>query len=627
MSKGKIEILTVTHKPAFFPENGLLKPIQVGASLSGNKLEGMTYYDNEGDNISDKNGSYCELTAVYWAWKNLESDYYGLFHYRRYLSFAEDGESSEYAGRAYPDIPTALQHINLDEKCMREIIEANDFIVPRKESISATTKYSSIYEQYGDEHFIGDLDYCLAYIGEKYPGISKYVNVLSLDKGYFCNMFIMRRDIFNEYSSFIFDVLGHFESNHDLSNYSAQQYRVMGYIAERLTDVFIHYLIGQGKYRYKELQIAFFENTSPSQELQPMAENSVNIALAADNYYVPYVSTLIRSVRDNMDSRRVYDIVIFHRDITSENRDALLGEASDDENVSIRFCDMSYRMNEYSHLATKWHITIETYFRLFIPEIMRKYNKVLYLDGDMIVKRDVSGLFDEDIDDYMIAACRDVDMAGVYNSNLISSENTIDPERKDYIDNIIKLNSPYDYFQAGMLLMNLDKIRGKYTTRDFLNLASSRKWVYMDQDILNHSLRGCVKYLSLKWNVLYDWEFVRIKDVISKAPVGIYGEYMESRKNPYIIHYGGSVKPWQRADADFATHFWIIARESVFYEVILSRMSRWALSDKLTQEPAVRLVTKVARKLRSGADVVMPVGTRRRKPVTYASRVIKKIIY
>lgn len=632
-NKAKINIMVVTHKPAFIVDNPFLKSIQVGTN-SDNKIENMDFYDDDGDNISEKNKSYCELTATYWAWKNLKSDYYGLFHYRRYLSFAKDSSESEYAGRAFPTVSSALNDINLDEKAMRKIIEGNDFVVPKKESIKNATGYDSIYSQYKNEHYIEDLDYCLDYIEEKYPDIHAYSDALSSDSGYFCNMFIMKKEIFNEYCSFIFDVLGNFEENNDFSNYSMQQYRVTGYIAERLTNIFIHYLIGQDKYKYKELQIAFFENTDKTQEVEPISEDSVNIALAANDYYSPYISTLIRSIADSSDNQRMYDIVIFHQDITGRNQELLLGESSEYENINIRFYDMAHRTSEYSDLDTKSHITIETYFRLFIPEIMKKYSKVLYLDGDMIVKKDIAKLFDENIDEYMLAACRDVDMAGVYNSNLIKSENTIDSDRKEYIDKVIKLDNPYDYLQAGVLLMNLDNIRSKFSTNDFLKLANSRDWVYMDQDILNNALKGKIKYLDLKWNVLYDWEFERIKNVISKSPTWLYGEYLKSRKDPFIIHYGGSVKPWQRADTDFAVDFWNIAKKSVFYEVIISRMSEWVMQESIVDlqnhiyaPEKLRLTTRIARKLRAVADKIMPVGSIMRKPLTALSRLIKRIIY
>ena len=81
-----IKIYVSCHKECFVPSNKLLYPIQVGTCFA-EEIPGVLH-DNTGDNISDKNKMYCELTAQYWAWKNDDADYYGFFHYRRYLNFS-----------------------------------------------------------------------------------------------------------------------------------------------------------------------------------------------------------------------------------------------------------------------------------------------------------------------------------------------------------------------------------------------------------------------------------------------------------------------------------------------------------------------------------------------------------
>lgn len=628
-SASKIEILVVNHKPSYVPDNALLKPIQVGTELSGTKLEGMTYYDDTGDNISKKNQSYCELTATYWAWKNIDADYYGLFHYRRYLNFAPDSLTTHYAGRAYPTIPSALEDIQLNEDRMREVIEKYDLIVPRKDNTEATTGESSLYDQYANEHYIKDLDYCIDYVQKNYKDIAPYLEVLRGNEAYFCNMFIMKKGIFDQYCSFMFDVLDHFEQDTDISSYNTQQHRVTGFLAERLTNVFIHYLIGTKKYKVKELQMVYFENTEPVEVVEPIAEDAISVVLAADDYYTPYVSTLLGSLSKHVNTKDIYDITVFHKNITPANQKLLVSGVEGKKNIHLRFCDMSGRLDEFEGLATKWHITVETYFRLFIPEIMAKYEKVLYLDGDMIIKRDIAELFREDVDGYLLAACRDIDMAGVYTSNLVEAENNINRDMKKHIDEVVKLEDPYGYFQAGVLLLNLGEMRKLHSTKEYLDIAMKQKWEYLDQDILNYIAQGRVKYLDLKWNVLYDWEYVRIKDVISKAPVKLYKEYMSSRNSPYIIHYGGSIKPWQRADADMANEYWSVARQSVFYELILSRMAVWASEHKkvgVQPQKKLRLRTRVVRKLRRGADIVAPKGTAIRKPITAASVFAKRFI-
>lgn len=626
----KIGILVVNHKAAFIPENDLLIPIQVGASLTSHRIDGVSHYDNDGENISDNNRSYCELTATYWAWKNLKADYYGLFHYRRYLSFGSEQKTDPFASRAYPTVPAALEDIDLTEETMRKVIEAHDIILPRKEDIRRNNESSTIYDQYEERHNISDLDYCIDFIKEHYPDIAPYTETLHTSVGYFYNMFIMKKELFEEYCSFIFDVLGNFEANNDISQYNVQQYRVTGYLAERLTNVFIQYLLGQDKYKVKELQTIFIENTDPERMLEPVAEeNNIAVVLAANNFYVPYVSTLLHSLANHADVKKTYDITIFHRDITPANQALLAGEFSDNKNIHVRFYDMSSRTGEYASLFTKWHFTVETYFRLFIQDIMTGYEKVLYLDGDMIIKNDIAELYEEDVEGYILAACKDIDMAGIYNSNILAGDNTIDPGRKDYLENDLKLKDPLGYFQAGVLLLNLKEMRKSFSARDTLKFAASRQWEYLDQDVLNYFAQGKVKYLAPEWNVLYDWEFKRIKDVISLAPIEMYLDYIDSRKHPKIIHYGGTIKPWQRADTDFANEYWKIARGSEYYELILGRMADWRAKHPEVPVKAgesVRLRTRIVRKMRRAADRVAPKGTAIRKPITATSRYIKRYL-
>lgn len=447
--KSKIEILVVNHKPAVVPKNKLLKSIQVGAALNSAKLD-VAYRDNDGDNISELNRSYCELTAVYWAWKNLDADYYGLFHYRRYFSFSNEQEGDDRSGIAYPSVEAGLPHMDLSEDTIRGIVESHDLIVPRKEDTANATHDSSIYEQYRNEHYIEDLDFCLNYVTDHYPEIAKFNSVLDRKDGYFCNMFIMNKALFNQYCEFMFDVLGAFDKNTDISEYDLQQHRVDGFIAERLTNIFIQYLQSLNKYKIKELQIAYFQNTDPKPVLAPVAkENNVPVVLAANNYYVPYISSLLHSVAENSSLEATYDINIFHRDITGENAQILRNEFAQYPNFSIRFYDISSRYEEYKNLFTRGHFAIETYFRLFIQDIMVDYDKVLYLDGDMIVKHDIFELFNTDVKGYLLAAALDPDTAGLYNG--------FEPQKKEYMDSILKIKNPYEYFQAGVILSILMK--------------------------------------------------------------------------------------------------------------------------------------------------------------------------
>ena len=145
--------------------------------------------------------------------------------------------------------------------------------------------------------------------------------------------------------------------------------------------------------------------------------------------------------------------------------------------------------------------------------------------------------------------------------------------KKDYTDKILKLKEPYQYFQAGVLLLNLEEFRKRYTTKQILDFAVSEKWQLLDQDILNKLCEGAVKYIDMSWNVMVDFAGIRINQIIALAPRWLNEMYQEARKNPKIIHYAGPQKPWFEPEMDFGMQFWECARGTAYYEVMLGRMN------------------------------------------------------
>ena len=214
----KIRILVATHKAAYTPKTEYFTPIHVGAALSNADL-GIQRDDDGQDNISTKNPNYCELTAIYWAWKNLDAEYYGLFHYRRYLSFMESADTL--TTKPYISIRFSERHIGIDQRTIESVIEGVDAVVPRPENVTVNGGEQSAYLQYKKDHHIKDLDICLNYIKDKYPNIAPYVQTVHEPYVYSYNMFVMSRALFEEYCEYIFDVLQHFDTHSDTSGYDA----------------------------------------------------------------------------------------------------------------------------------------------------------------------------------------------------------------------------------------------------------------------------------------------------------------------------------------------------------------------------------------------------------------------
>ena len=216
----KIKIFVAAHKEAEFPKNSIYVPIEVGAY---NKEKFLKVTDNTGDNISEKNPFFCELTATYWILKNDKSDIVGLTHYRRYFFKKHTNEMSEV----------------LKKNDIEDILKEYDIIVPNKTYLF---KYKNIKDAYVNIHKESDFNLCREIIEEKYPEyIDAFDKVSNSRSFYACNMFISNKKIFDEYYNWLFDILFDLEKKVDISNYDNYNKRIFGFLSERLFNVWLEY--------------------------------------------------------------------------------------------------------------------------------------------------------------------------------------------------------------------------------------------------------------------------------------------------------------------------------------------------------------------------------------------------
>lgn len=213
----KITIYVATHKKAEFPKEKIYKPIRVGSALNSDDFGYQR--DDIGENISNKNKSFCELTATYWIMKNDKSDIVGLTHYRRY--FFKKHKNNK------------LENV-LSEKEIREILKEKDIIVPNSTFIIKHNAEKS----WEKTHIKKDYDECRKIIAEKYPDYVEAFEQFSKSRFlYICNMFIARKEIFDEYYKWLFDILFELEKRTDISNYDDYNKRLFGFMSERLFNV------------------------------------------------------------------------------------------------------------------------------------------------------------------------------------------------------------------------------------------------------------------------------------------------------------------------------------------------------------------------------------------------------
>jgi hypothetical protein len=213
-----VKIIVATHKPYWMPSDPLYVPVHVGAE--GKEALGFTP-DNTGDNISSRNANYCELTGLYWAWKNLDCDYLGLAHYRRHFTVLRGTSDRR-------DV------MSLDQA--RSILANNDVLLPTKRNYWIESNYT----QYVHAHHKEDLDTTREIIMERYPKyIKAYDSSMKKTTGHRFNMFIMKKELADAYCAWLFDILFELEKRLDISEYSANDKRVFGFVSERLLDVWL----------------------------------------------------------------------------------------------------------------------------------------------------------------------------------------------------------------------------------------------------------------------------------------------------------------------------------------------------------------------------------------------------
>lgn len=248
--------------------------------------------------------------------------------------------------------------------------------------------------------------------------------------------------------------------------------------------------------------------------------SKINICFSSDNNYAKYMGTAICSILKNAGENDSYNFYILDGGISNETKEQI-SELKTIKDFSIEYLTVnpddfkSCPMTGYVN-----YITLPTYYRFKIASLLPNVDKILYLDGDIIVNSDIKELFDTDIENYYIGAIPEV-----FNHH--------HKERLEIFgDNY--------YFNAGVLLINSKKWREDNIEEKLFTYALNpeREIVFQDQDILNEVLKYNIKYLPLKWNLQHDALFTEESYLYHKT------ERNEAIKAPKLIHYTHKLKPW-----------------------------------------------------------------------------------
>jgi lipopolysaccharide biosynthesis glycosyltransferase len=311
---------------------------------------------------------------------------------------------------------------------------------------------------------------------------------------------------------------------------------------------------------------------------------SIPIILASDENYVPYMATTMQSVMENANKEQKYVFIILYKNLGEEILEKLKNQVASYIHFSIKFINVSKEFENFSmNMGNLGSWTVETYFRLIAPWLLKEFDKIIYMDCDIVCNSDISYVYNIEIGSNLIAGVPDIPQISIFNN----------PKYKgDFKSSIIeKLDNPNNYINAGFIIMNLKEFRNKFTLDYLLNLAQNAGYKFHDQDLLNFIGKNSIFILPPEFNFLNtDWD-------ISHAPKKLIEEYCKAKENPKIIHYTTS-KPWKQELNPLYFHiFWKYSTRTPFIDSIVKNMVENKLIGQKPKRVREIFMTALKRKL------------------------------
>ncbi|MCQ2789813.1 MAG: DUF4422 domain-containing protein [bacterium] len=516
----KVKILVTYNKKHDILKSDIFTPIQTGRAIATEVFDEMIG-DDTGDNISEKNWNYSELSALYWAWKNYDKlgcpEYIGHVQYRRhfilkeqniYAGTTEDaqfGYSVKFLNNMTEDY---INTIGLDNNTVNETLKNNDIIVVKKGDMSyiACKNAKEDYLKHVPCSRYTDYELLIDTVNKKYPEYKDAVR--EFENGpyrYFYHMFMMKKDIFFEYMDFVFNVLFDIESKIDYSDRGSRGLRVMGYLGEMLLSIFIFNKYKQN-FKIKEVYSTYVYNTSYDELKTPEQEVLAYYLDSRDK-----IDNAILSIKSYMENYNCdKPVFIFYKNI--DINELIKIENKLDYKLDIKF----YNLKRDVDTPKEYRICS----MLHILYLLRNKSNVLYIDGYCIFNKKYS----IDVD------CKKVLRAFKY-TNIYSKINK-SPDAKEYYEKLLNLKNPYDYFTDAFLYFNCKNINFD----NVLNKISKMpKEITSQCDILNYIFNDDVEFLNPK-DIFFCGYYTKLKYFKEE-------EYATDMKNSSIVYRSNCLSP------------------------------------------------------------------------------------
>ncbi len=556
------------HKASSLIAGPSLRPMHVGRALAARPLDGMIG-DDTGDTISAKNDRYCELTALYWAWKNdRTSDRIGLMHYRRLLDFA-----GWYADK-HAEVRVSSVRVSDYTSQTEAWLAAHpdvDLVLPKPHTTPVTMR-----RNYANAHSISDLDVVEKYISQNYPDYAPYFrSVLDGRQIYLANMFLAKRDLVDQYCTFLFDILEHVDnSDVDRSYYSTYQKRFLGFISERLFTVFISkYLVDHPALNVRYVNILNLSEASCTPHIADDSLNgpeNVNIAFSADDKYLPHAAAMLVSAVEHFSPDRIYNLFLLYSDIKHQRIEIFQGLFQSYPNVRLQALNIGDPFKKSYRPSTPSPSTA-TYNRFMLFELLPTTKRILYVDCDMIMRGDLAEIFDLEMGDHQIAAVPDFIMTRTLTNRVTTMDRSI-PDLYAYQRDKLGLEDHhiYNYFNAGLILFNFGAMDVAATGKELIARAKTSRFLFQDQDLLNSYFKDSYLRLPAKYNV-----FNSNDATYTHVPAGNQAEALAAKRDPFVIHYAAAnYKPWEIAEVHYSQFYWEALQKTPFFMEVIAEAKR-----------------------------------------------------
>ena len=291
----------------------------------------------------------------------------------------------------------------------------------------------------------------------------------------------------------------------------------------------------------------------------------IPVVFSTDDNYIAYLDVAIASLIANASPDYAYRLIVLNTGLQPEN----IAKVKQNERpgVAIDFVDITPSVEHIkASLKNVYHFSVATYYRLFIASLFPQYDKIIYLDCDLVVLGDISQLYHVDLGENILGAAPEQFV-----------QNTA--QFRCYAEQALGL-CPDDYVNAGVLLINLKAFRENHIEEKFIKLITQYQFDLLDPDqaYLNYLCRGKILVLPNGWN---------------KEPMPL-----PCQGNKSIVHYALYKKPWQYDDVIDGEYFWHYAKRSPFHQQILEAGANFGEEER-------RIKAAVATEILEHADQIV----------------------